>query len=177
MINTLLKRKSVRTYTGENISEEELKIILKAADASPVGMKRYETLHLTIVTNKDLIEKVNQEAMKNFHRVGMKPLYDAPTFILISSKRPELPGPGGENVMYSNAAIMAHNMSLAATALNIGSCYIWGAVRAINGQEELLKEFNLPEGFVPCCAVILGKTNEVFEDKEIPERIAKAYIK
>ena len=177
MLNTLFKRKSVRTYNKETVSEEELKIVLKAADASPVGMKQYETLHLTIVTNNELIEKVNQEAMKNFHRVGMKPLYDAPIFILISSKLPPLPGPGGENVMYSNAAIMAHNMSLAATALNIGSCYIWGAVRAINSKEELLKEFNLPEGYVPCCAVILGKTNEVFEDKEIPDRIAKSYIK
>lgn len=36
MINTLFKRKSVRTYTGENITGEELKLILKAADASTV---------------------------------------------------------------------------------------------------------------------------------------------
>ena len=36
---------------------------------------------------------------------------------------------------------------------------------------------NLPEGFVLCCAICLGKTNETFEEREIPDRISKAYIK
>ena len=45
MLDLLLKRKSVRSYTGKSISEEELNIILKAADASPVGLKQYENLH------------------------------------------------------------------------------------------------------------------------------------
>ena len=151
MIDTLFKRKSVRSYTGENITEEELKIILKAADASPVGMRQYESLHLTIITNKDLLEKINAAVGIMPHRPNAKPLYDAPTMILISSRKypDEM-----INVMYSNAAIMSHNISLAATELNIGSCYIWGAIRAILNSEEVLKELNLPEGFVPCCSVV-----------------------
>ena len=44
-METILKRKSVRSYTGEKITKDELNAILKAADASPVGMKRYETLN------------------------------------------------------------------------------------------------------------------------------------
>ena len=79
--------------------------------------------------------------------------------------------------MYSNAAIMSHNISLAAMSLNIGSCYIWGATAAISKNEEILKELNLPEGFIPCCGIILGKTNEEFTEKEIPNRISKTYIK
>ena len=82
-----------------------------------------------------------------------------------------------ENVMYSNAAIMSHNISLAATHQNIGSCYIWGATAAISKSNEILKELNLPKNFVPCCAVCLGKTEEEFTEKEIPNRIAKNYIK
>ena len=92
--------------------------------------------------------------------------------ILISSKKM----PMMENVMYSNAAIMAHNISLAATELNIGSCYIWGAVAGMTNDEEILKELNLPIDFIPCCAVSIGKTNETFEEKEIPNRIEKKYI-
>ena len=37
-----------------------------------------------------------------------------------------------ENVMYSNAAIMLHNIALAATSLGIGSCYICGATAALS---------------------------------------------
>ena len=40
MIETICSRKSVRSYTGENITAEELEVILKAANASPVGMGR-----------------------------------------------------------------------------------------------------------------------------------------
>ena len=173
MINTLIKRKSVRTYTGESITDEELSIILKSADASPVGLKQYDTLHLTVITNKDLLEKIETVAGAMFNNPDHHPLYGAPTFILISSKNM----PMMENVMYSNAAIMSHNISLAATTLNIGSCYIWGATAAISKNPEILKELNLPEGFIPCCGVILGKTNESFDEKEIPNRIAKSFIK
>ena len=174
MIGTLFKRKSVRSYTGENITEEELKVILKAADASPVGMKQYESLHLTVITNKEFLAKIEGLTAKMFGKPDMHPLYGAPTMILISSK--ELPAHMA-NVMYSNAAIMSHNISLAATELNIGSCYIWGATATLSKNEELLNELNLPEGFIPCCAVILGKTNETFEEKEIPNRISKSYLK
>ena len=173
-METLLKRKSVRSYTGENITEEELNIILKAADASPVGMKQYDSLHLTIVTNKNLLAKIEKSAGAMFGREDFHPLYGAPMLILISSRQ----GPAHMvNVMYSNAAIMSHNISLAATNLNIGSCYIWGATASICNNEEILAELNLPEGFVLCCAVCLGKTNETFEEKEIPDRISKTYIK
>ena len=173
MIETLLKRKSVRTYTGESITDEELSIILKAADASPVGLKQYETLHLTIITNENLLNKIESITSKLFNNTDIKRLYGAPMFILISSKNM----PNMQNVMYSNAAIMSHNISLAATSLNIGSCYIWGATAAISKDSEFLKELNLPEDFIPCCGVILGKTNETFDEREIPNRIAKSYIK
>ena len=109
-----------------------------------------------------------------FGKEDFHPLYGAPTLILISSKQTM---PHMANVMYSNAAIMSHNISLAATELNIGSCYIWGATASISDNETIIKELNLPDGFVPCCAVCLGKTNEIFEEREIPNRISKTFIK
>ena len=70
MIETLFKRKSVRSYTGENITEEELNIILKACDASPVGMKQYETLHLTVISNKELLKNINESTQKMFKEIA-----------------------------------------------------------------------------------------------------------
>ena len=73
MLNTIYKRKSVRTYTKENISEEQLNIILKAIDASPVGMKQYDTLHVTIITNKELLNKIETVTNKLFKREDYHP--------------------------------------------------------------------------------------------------------
>ena len=173
-METICKRKSVRSYTGENITDDELNTILKAANASPVGMGQFDSLHLTIITNKELLNKIEKVTAAMFGKPDMQPLYNAPTLILVSSKEP---APMMENVVYSNAAIMVHNMALAATELGVGSCYIWGAVAAASHNPEILSELKLPENFIPCCAICLGKTDEKYEQKEIPaDRIAQTTI-
>ena len=166
MIETICSRKSVRSYTGENITAEELEVILKAANASPVGMGQFDSLHLTVITNKDLLAKIEASAAAMFGKPDMHPLYGAPTLILVSSRKP---APMMENVAYSNAAIMAHNMALAATELGVGTCYIWGAIAAVSRNPEVLAELKLPEGFMPCCAMFFGKTDVAYECREIPE--------
>lgn len=170
-LENLYSRKSVRSYTGEAITEAELQEILKAAYAAPVGRARYDTLHLTVISNKEYLAKMEANMAAVVGDPDLHPFYGAPTVILVSSA-----GPVG-NVNYSNAAIVAHNMSLAATELGVGSCHIWGAVGVMNGNAELVKELNLPDGMVPCCAIALGHTNETYEVREIPaNRIATDYL-
>lgn len=103
----------------------------------------------------------------------MHPLYGAPMLILVSSAT-ERPALG--NTEFSNAAMVIHNMGLAATELEVGSCYIWGAVAMMT--PELIGQLNLPEGFTPCSGIILGQTEESFPLREIANnRIATAYLK
>lgn len=170
--DTIYSRKSVRSYTGEAISDAELNEILKAAWAAPVGRGRYDTLHLTVISNKEYLAKVEANMAAVVGNPNLHPFYGAPTLILVSSA-----GPVG-NVNFSNAAIVTHNMALAATELGVGCCHIWGAVGVLNGNAELVKELNLPEGMVPCCAIALGKTDEKYETREVSaNRIATAYLK
>ena len=173
-METICSRKTIRSYTGEAITADELNVILKAANAAPVGMGQYESLHLTIITDTDLLNKIDTAGAVMFGQPDVHPLYGVPTLVLISSKKPD---PMMENVVFSNAAIVAHNMALAATDLGVGSCYIWGAIAALSGSVELLKELNLPENFIPCCAIGLGKTDCTYEMRDIPEnRITKSVI-
>lgn len=173
-METICSRKSVRSYTGESITAEELSTILKAANASPVGMGQFDNLHLTVITNKELLGKIEKVTAAMFGKPEMHPLYNAPMLVLVSSKEP---APMMENVVYSNSAIMVHNMALAATELGVGSCYIWGAVAAASHNPEILSELKLPEGFIPCCAICLGKTEETYELREVPvNKIAQTTI-
>ena len=174
MMETICSRKSVRSYTGENITAEELEVILKAANASPVGMGQFDSLHLTVITSKEMLAKIEASAVAMFGKPDMHPLYGAPTLILVSSRKP---APMMENVAFSNAAIMAHNMALAATELGVGTCYIWGATAAMSRNPEILADLKLPEGFIPCCAMCFGKTDIAYEAREIPEnKIGKTVI-
>lgn len=170
-MEAIFKRRSVRSYTGEQIGDDDLNLILKAANAAPVGMGRYDDVHLTVVTRAELLGKIDAAGAAMFGKPDIHPLYGAPTLIVVSAKMPT--DEGMKNVTYSNAAIIAQNMALAATELGVGSCHIWGATMALARNAELLAELRLPAGFVPCCAVALGKTEGTFAEREIPlDRIA-----
>ena len=173
-MDAICNRKSVRSYTGENITDAELKQLLKAAYAAPVGKKAYDSLIMTVVTNKAFMDKLNAATAVMMEQPDAVPLYGAPTLIIVSST---LPGGARDNVAYSNAACIVENIALEAVELGIGTCHIWGAIRALNADQELVKELNLPEEYVPCCAVILGHTDEAYELREIPmDRIRTEYL-
>ena len=173
MMETILSRRSIRSYTGEQISDRELQTILQAAEASPVGMGAYETLALTVIRSEELLKKIDANAQKVFGREGQV-LYGAPTLILISTKLQNNPM---DSVAYSNAAIIAQNIALAAVDLGVGACHIWGAISALRGNPELVKEIGIKGDKVPFCAVDLGKTEEVYTQRVIDmDRISIQYI-
>ncbi len=170
---TLKTRKSVRKYTGE-LTEEELNAVLAAGEAAPIGMGKFEDMHMTVIRNQDLMHEIDANCAKAFGNPEMIPLYNAPCYILISTP---IPDPAQSNIPYSNAACVALNMHLMATDLGIGSCLIWGATMTLCANADLVAKLNLPEGHVPCCGIVIGETSVEFAERDIPEdRIAVSYI-
>lgn len=166
----LNSRRSIRSYTGEPISEEQRAQILRAANAAPVGLGKYEGVHLTVVKNRELLKKIEKNTEALFQVSGRSFLYNAPELVIVSTQ-------GSDNVSCSNAAIIVHNMALQAVECGVGACCIWGCIIALQGNRELIAELGLPEGFVPSCALALGATDERYAPREIPEaRIWVNYI-
>lgn len=165
-------RKSVRSYTG-TLKEEQLKAVLNAGQAAPVGMGKYETMHLTVIRDKEFLHEIDRNAAEFMGDPSRTPLYGAPCLILIST---QIPDPTVSNVPHSNAAIMAEHMALSAVDMGLGSCLIWGAVAALNTKPELVAKLGLPEGHTACCGVVIGETNEVLSEREIDEtRVSVSY--
>lgn len=165
-MQAILSRKSVRSYTGKKISKDALNTILKAAKAAPVGLGRYEAMHLTVIKNPRLLEALEENMRAVFKNPKVSAFYGAPELVLVSGKAAgDAPG----NTDYSNAAVMVENMALAAVGLGVGCCHIWGAVMALDANPELVKKLELPEGFTPLCAIALGESQEVYRERHIPE--------
>lgn len=146
-LETICARRSVRTYTGERITKEQLNTVLQAANAAPVGMGQYENVRLTVITDESLLKKIDEAGAAMFGKPDIHPLYRAPMLIMVSARMPD--AEGMKNVAYSNAAIIAQNMALAATELGVGVCHIWGATMAAANTPAVLSELRLPQGFVP----------------------------
>ena len=165
-MDMIFSRRSIRSYTGEAPTHEELEQILRACYASPVGMGRFDSLHITVVKNREYLSALEAEAGRQLGREDYHLLYGAPVLVIFSSVFPGIPT---DNSSYSNCAILSQNAALAAVSLGLGACHIWGAIRALNKAPDLLEKLDLPEGFLPCCALAIGRTQEKYEKRAVTE--------
>lgn len=149
VINT---RKTCRAFTDEPVTKEEIQTILEAANAAPVAMHDYETLQISVISDRAVIDRIDALAGANAGRMGTGPTYQAPVLILLSGEE----GSVENGTAYCNAACVIENMALAATDLGLGSGYILGVIRALQQHPELFAGLGVDEGFVPVSAMTLG---------------------
>lgn len=153
-LEAIAKRVSVRSYKPEQIPEEALQTILKAGMAAPVGSGAYDTLHLTVVQDMDILNEIGDAVTELVAKVlgrRMNKNFGAPTMIVVSAKQGHMPG-----MEMANAATVLENMALAATDLGIDNI-IWGGAAAVIAQgPELRAKLQIPEGFNPTLVVSFG---------------------
>ena len=145
----ILQRKSTRSYHPDQLPEEVLNHILVAGSAAPIAMKKYETMHITVIQDQGLLSDINDQLKQNASRPG-EPLYGAPTLIVVSSKD------NPDTMAYANASCMLENMFLTATDQGIGSVYIWSASLVLKANPELCQKLHLPDGFSPIASGVFG---------------------
>lgn len=153
-LEAIAKRKSTRNYIPEQIPEEALQTILQAGSAAPVAMAKYDSLHITVVQNPELLKKINNATADMMEKVlGVRKNTDfgAKTLLFVSSTEVHRPGTN-----HANAGIVMENMVLAATALGIDSVILGGAPGAVAADPELMQALGIPEGFRPLLGCFLG---------------------
>lgn len=168
--DVLFRRHSCREYSDIPVSDEQLTGILQAANAAPVGMGAYDTVHLTVIRNPEFLAALSETTRAFMHRES-DPLYGAGLLILVSA-RPGMP----PNIEYENAAAIIENMLLASTDLGLGSVYIMGAIAALNTNPELVKQLALPDGFVPIAAAAIGNEAEKQPVRDPSEKITTNFL-
>lgn len=151
IMTAITKRGSVRAYKEEQVTEKDLNEILMAGSMAPVGRARYDTLHLTIIQNKEILKKMSPIGNKELDTGSVDITYGAPTLIMISSQKPI-----SEGADYANAATVMQNMMLAAVNIGLGSCPIWSSALAIEATSSLKESCQIPSGFKALCGLALG---------------------
>lgn len=148
-IETILNRRSIRSFADRPILEEELALIADAALHAPSGMGK-ETWQFTVVQNREKIRELAAVIAKETGRENYT-MYD-PQVLIIPSNLRESPF-GRED----NACAM-ENIFLAAKSLGIGS--VW--INQINGNSDnpavrkVLDELGVPADHVVYGMAALG---------------------
>lgn len=168
-LDTIARRRSVRRFTDEQLREEDLQAILAAGRNAPSGGSR--TTHLIVVQNAGVLEnlraivehafsqmEVDENTYKSIRnsvaaskRGGYEFFFRAPTLVIAANRI------GYGNAMADTACVL-ENMMIAATALNMGSCWInqlhW--LDENKAVRNALYELGLSENETVCGGLALG---------------------
>ena len=159
-LEVIKRRRSVRKFLPERIKQEELEAILEAGVYAATGHNS-QPWHFTVVENRALIDEMSEKT-KAFMResdidwmrkMGSKDrlhiLGGAPMVIIVSYREEGAYSP------QTDCANAIQNMIVAAESLDIGTCYI-GLTEFFFNHEDLMKPFNIPEGYTPFYSVSIG---------------------
>ena len=148
-LKDLKERRSIRAYKPEQIKEEKLQKILEAGTYAPTGMG-VQSPKIVVVQDKesrDYLSELNAKYLGS----DSDPFYGAPTVCAVFAPK---------NFLFSvaDAFCAAENMVLEATELGVSSCIISRGEETFSGEEgeAMLRDWNVPAGFIARCFVILG---------------------
>lgn len=166
VVETIMSRRSIRSYKPEQIKNEELELILECGINAPSGLNK-QTWEVRVLQNPEFIANINSGFVKyaaglqmegsasRSQQPGFSVFHGAPTVILVASN----------NTTYSavDCGLLGQNILLAAESMNIGTCVVGGVTAYLNtpeAKENIVPQLNLPEGYAPLYTIVMGYKNE-----------------
>jgi nitroreductase len=153
-IKDMIERRSCRNYKPEQITEDELSLVLKAGMYAPTGMGKQSPC-IVAVQNREVIDQLSKMNADIFGRPDMDPFFGAPTVLVV------LVDKNCHNTyLYDGSCVMA-NLLNAAHALNLGSCWIHRARQEFESDagKLLLKQWGIEGDYEGIGHCILGYPN------------------
>ncbi|HEY73983.1 MAG: nitroreductase family protein [Chloroflexi bacterium] len=146
MIQTIFARRSIRKYTSEPISEENVQTLLEAAMAAPSG-SNIKPWHFIVVSDREMLD-----ALADVHPHG-KMLYDAALCVAVCGV------PEESRYWVQDCSAATENLLLAVAALGLGAVWL-----GVHPKEERVapvrRVLGIPENIVPLNLLSIGHPAE-----------------
>ena len=162
VLDNIHSRKSVRSYTDEPVSAEQVETILRAAMAAPSGMNM-QPWRFVVVTAQATKDKL----AGGFNKMIAK----APVVIVVCGKTTGKMG-GNNHNWTADCAAATENLLLAVEALGLGA--VWTACYPYDDRmNPTIEALGLPKDVTPYCIVPIGYPagKDKPKDKWKPENI------
>jgi len=188
VIETLLKRKSIRAYEERPIEPEVKAQILHATLRAPTAgnMMLYSIIDVTDQRIKDRLAVTcdNQPFiarapmvwvfLADYQRWHDYFLHCGVEEICARENRPmRKPEEGDLFLACCDALIAAQNAVVAAESLGVGSCYIGDIIEQYEAHKEML---SLPQYVFPICMLVFGYPTEQQKQREMTTRFDEKFI-
>ena len=160
MIEPILKRRSIRKYTDEPVSEEHITAMLEAAMSAPSGMNR-KPWHFVVVTDRQQLDRLGDTS------TSWAMLKEAPLSVVVCGD------PGISERYWDQDSIAAlENMLIAVSMLGLGAVWL-GCHPNPDRVGPARRILGIPEDVIPLAVVSIGHPGEEKEARTQydPERV------
>ncbi len=154
-IEAIINRRSIRQYTDQNITEDNINTILRSAMYAPSAMN-YQPWHFIVVNKKNVIN----ELQNIFPHADM---LKQTTLLIIICGDTELER--STDYIVQDCAAATQNALVTVHSLGLGA--VWLSVYPNKDViAGLKKKFELPDSILPVTAISIGFPAEVIENEE-----------
>lgn len=152
MLELLKKRRSIRKFTEETVSPENIDRLLKAGLLSPTGMGKRE-VEFIVIQNREMLAK-----LKTLKSHGTTPLETATLAIVVIADMQK------SDTWVEDASIASSMIQMEAVDLGLGST--WIQIRLREGaegpsEEAFHKYLGIPANYGVLNIIAIGHGNEV----------------
>lgn len=149
VIEAINTRRSIRKFTGEVISDENLNIILKAGFQAP-SAHNYQSQEFIAIREKKVVQQISDG-----HKYA-KMLVSAGCGIVVCGDKEKQPLNG---LLVADCSASIENMLLAAHGLGLGA--VWVGIHPVEAFEKLIAQvLNIPDNIIPVGMVVVGIKSE-----------------
>jgi len=156
LLDIIIKRRSIRSFTSQKVDEEKIKALLQAAMYAPSAVNK-QPWHFVVIDEREIMNEIMQV------HPNSKMFKTATLGILVCGNLLEQHDTG---YWIADCAAATENILLAATSLGLGSCWV-GIYPREERNKAIKKIFSLPQHVEGFALVALGYPAE---EKKIPER-------
>lgn len=165
ILNAIAKRSSIREYTGEAVSRDQLETIIKAGMAAPSAMN-HQPWEFVAIDDRALLDKLGDVLpyAKMLHKAGA-------AIAVCGNVEKDCPAPYN-SIWIHDCSAATENILLAVEALGLGA--VWTAVEPSDALVAVVKDaLKLPDNVVPLCVIPIGHpaVEAKPKDKFKPEKI------
>lgn len=166
-LETIMNRKSVRSYTEQKLTDAQIETLLKAAMAAPSGIN-IQPWRFIVVTDQQTKEALQADSPQR--------MYSQCAALFVICGETDFVGRNGEKMPNGNwtadCAAATQNLLLAAESMGLGA--VWTACYPYENRMNIaIDVLGIPEGITPYCLVPVGYPagDEQPKDKWKPENI------
>ncbi|HAV19948.1 MAG TPA: nitroreductase family protein [Firmicutes bacterium] len=154
-LETILTRRSIRSFTNEPLDEATIKSLLHAGMSAPSAHNRRPFHFITI------LDETTRLALKN-KSMFAKMLDEAPLVIAVCGDKVRQPI---HDFLIEDCSAATENILLAAHALDLGA--VWIGVYTLTGwQKFIINTLELPKNILPIALIAIGHPKQTRKDRE-----------